>query len=306
MAADPSLPPKPTGESALERGLITAAILRRALELQHLIFEAASRWTRLGEILAIRGDLGEDDLPDLLGTALFPGEPPNDPPEELAGEIALKSGVISAEQFLECLRAQADARRRREPHRPIGPILLEKGYARREDLDACAAALASAAPARDAAPPAGRAPERPPITPLDAQYIQRGRAGELPAKAILDALTRIEKLHRVLGRRMALWEALLAREVVTPRAHVAILEETCNVRDPSYGSWLLGGILIELGYAGPGDVEAVLAARLREAAQPGAGPVRPIGERLVERGIVSRAEVEEALRVQALRRKAGR
>src|SRR5205085_4965129 len=56
--------------------------------------------------------------------------------------------------------------------------------------------------------------------------------------------------------------------------------------------------------ASPADVEAALAVRSGEARRTGARP-RPLGEILVERRICSLTELEEALRIQTLRR-AGR
>lgn len=306
MIGEPEVRPrKRTGEAAVERGLVSAAAVRHALALQRAIHEATGSRVRTGEILLLRREIREEDFESLLGSGLLPGAHRGGLVAELFGEIALKNGLVTPEQFLECLEIQVEERRARRPHRLIGSILVSKGYVREKELKSWEVELKRGArlqqdQAKRAAAEVGG---RPGMTPIDAQYVKAARAGKLSAKDVLDALTRLEKLVPILGRRVALWEDLLCREVIGIRDHLQLVHDTCDVEDASLGSWLLGGIFVELGYAVPAQVEEALAVREREAKE--GGKPRLLGELLIARGVLTKAEVEEALRIQALRRDAG-
>lgn len=279
-----------------------ADAVRQALQHQRRVFDTTGRWLRIGEVLLLRGDIAEDNLRELMGSGLFPnGRSRID--AELAGEIALRRGLLSPEQFAEALDQQLQERARGDAHRPLGTILVSKSYLRPKDLKACEAELRRDIRLRDAESKraAKNAGEKPQLTPLDARYVSAARRGELPAREIVTALERAPNVQKLLGRRVALWEELLVREIITPGQHQRVLDESFNVRDEGTGSWLLGGILVEFGYATAADVEAALAVRAAEARKSGEKP-RPLGEILVERRICSLTELEEALRIQKLRR----
>jgi HEAT repeat protein len=307
MTAEANGPPpaRGTATAAREQRTLTAEILRRALEMQRRVFDATGRWIRLGEVLLLRGDLHEEDVADLQGSALFPGD--GAAAAEVVGEAALRLGLLDAARYLECLQEQAADRRARRERRPIGTILVQRGFLKPRDLETCEAELRREARLHAAeAKRAGRAgsSDRPALGPVDAQYVRAAKRGALQPQQVVAAISRLQSLQKLLGRRIALWEDLLVREVVAPAEHQRVLDRTVNVRDDHFGaSWLLGGILVELGYATAEQVEAALEQRAAEAA-PGGGPPRALGEILVERGVVSLTELEEALRIQAFRRSA--
>jgi HEAT repeat protein len=293
----PAPPPSP-------RARVSADAVRRALGLERQVFQATGRWLRIGDILLLRGDIPEAHVASFAGSALFPGNGQGRGMAELVGEIALRKNLITPEQFAECLEVQVQERLRGTP-RAFGSILVGKSYLRPKDLRVCEAELRRDARLREAE--SKRVPrmvgDRPVLTPLDARYVNAARRGELPAREVVSALERLERLRKVLGRRFALWEDLLVREVVEPEDHKRVLDESFNVRENG-GSWLLGGILVELGYASAGDIETALGIRTAEEQRNGGKP-RPLGEILVERRVCSLTELEEALRIQAVRRRGG-
>jgi HEAT repeat protein len=294
-----------TGEFQLGPSKLSPAAIASALELQHAIAEKTGRWLRVGEVLLLRGDLSSDNVQQLRGTALFPVLGTTLPGAELYGEIALRKGFLRPEQFLQCLEHQSTDRREKKPHKLIGTILVEHGFLKPKQLEACEEEFR-----RDLrlhhdeakrASEAAEESEKPTLTPIDAQYVRAARAGELPTEDVVSALGTWRKLQKLLDRRVALWEYLVVRGIVPLEMHLRMLEKSCNIKSAHFGSWMLGGVLVELGYASAQDVAAALEAKTAE------GPKgRRLGDILLERKIVSPAELEEALRVQALRRRAER
>lgn len=291
------------GQPPAERRSVATAHIARAVEFQRRVFQATGRWIRLCDILLMRSEIGEEQRQQLLGTALFAGLRDGAPEADLVGEVALRKGLITVARFIECIEAQLEDAAAKRPHRLIGTILLERGYVSAAALADCEADLDRETKLlRDAERRiADSAGEVPALSPIDAHYVAAARKGDIPEQDVMSALAASKRLERVLGRRVALWEELLFREVVEPREHLRALRRTCTVQgDPSM-PWLLGGILVELGFATVEDVEDALNEREAQARRTG-GIAKPLGEILVLRGVLTREELEEALRIQAFRR----
>jgi len=287
------------------RRRLTATAIASALDLQRRVFEGTGRWLRIGEILLLRGDLVPDSVKDFRGSALFPLDGTTLPAAELYGEIALRRALIKPEQFVECIDAQIDDREAKRPHRLVGSLLVEKGYLKPQQLDECEEELRHDVKLHqdEARRTHGNGADdgKPILTAIDGRYLRAARTGELPAEEIFSALGLVRRIQSVLDRRVALWELLVAQGTVTLQTHLRLLDGSLNVTSPTHGSWMLGGLLVELGYATPQDVADALAARAAEARRTGRPP-RRVGEILVEKGVLTSAELEEALRVQAIRR----
>jgi len=303
---EPRQAPRKTGEMLVGTGRLSGPAVASALALQRTIVDATGRWLRVGEILLLRGDLSAEMLAALRGSALFSVVGTALPEAELYGEIALRMGFLKPEEFVEGLAIQAAERRDKKPHRLIGTILVEKGFLKPKHLQSCEEEFRrdlrlhhdEVKRANDAAE---QPSDKPVFTPIDAQYVRAARAGELPTEEIVSALGAWKKIQKLLDRKVALWEYLVVRGIVTIDTHRRMLEKSCNIKSASFGSWMIGGVLVELGYASAADVESALAER-----NAGGPKAKRVGDILVERRVISRAELEEALRVQALRRKASK
>jgi hypothetical protein len=115
------------GQIAFDAGFVTAAQLEECLDLQTK--SKASAAAPLGLLLLERGYLTLEQLEELLRIQRARFEALSTDPSSggLFGQIAVRSGWVTAEKLAECLREQATSARTGSALR-LGQILLEKGY----------------------------------------------------------------------------------------------------------------------------------------------------------------------------------
>ena len=115
------------GQIAFDAGFVTASQLEECLELQTKSRASAS--APLGLLLLERGYLSLEQLEELLRIQRARFEALSADPSKggLFGQIAVRSGWVTAEQLAECLREQATSARTGSALL-LGQILLAKGY----------------------------------------------------------------------------------------------------------------------------------------------------------------------------------
>ncbi len=117
-----------------------------------------------------------------------------------------------------------------------------------------------------------------------------------------DALAEQENLEKKHRRAIRLWEVLvlLRRLNVEQVDHIL---ETLGKADNSGGDQgftMLGRVLVEVGYASLDDVQDALRTQLSERES---GQWRMLGQILIERRVILKSHLQEALDVLEMRRK---
>lgn len=119
----PSPPQKPLGQILLDKGYITPQQLAEALAIQRQ--GTGSDYRPLGDILILMGAITEAQLQECLAQQTgFQQEP--------IGQILIRYGLISEWQLAHALCVQLESK----PHRNLGAILVELGYATQEAIEA--------------------------------------------------------------------------------------------------------------------------------------------------------------------------
>ncbi|MHC4391371.1 MAG: serine/threonine-protein kinase [Planctomycetota bacterium] len=276
--------------------------VRGAAAHQRLLFERAGLWVRLGRVLLAKAEIPDEDLLLLQGTALLPT--PKGADADLLGGVALKLGIIEPEALIEAALMQIEARVAGQPHPLVASCLRQQGEFSDRDQAICERLIPQEAKLlrdehrRLASQPKGKTP----MTPACARYVLAAKSGEFNANQVLMAHRRAESLRKNFGEPVLLWEALLLRGVVTPEHHLKVLKvvERVTIRGSAGHEWMLGGVLLELGYTTSADLERALAIQTGKKSA-GSEPPR-LGELLKQQGVLTVAELQEALRLQRHRR----
>jgi hypothetical protein len=117
--------PNLLGQIAFDAGYVTAAQLEACLQIQ----AKSPAFAPLGLLLLEQGHLTLEQLEELLRIqrARFQALSVDPTQGGLFGQIAVRSGWVTAPQLAECLREQAASARTGSALR-LGQMLLEKGY----------------------------------------------------------------------------------------------------------------------------------------------------------------------------------
>ena len=118
-----------------------------------------------------------------------------------------------------------------------------------------------------------------------------------------DALAEQEILEKKHRRPIRLWEVLvlLRRLNVEQVDHILeTLGKADNATGEAQGFTMLGRVLVEVGYASLDDVQEALRTQLEERES---GQWRMLGQILIERRIILKSHLQEALDVLEMRRK---
>jgi CBS domain-containing protein len=116
------------GLLAVEERAISRAQLRQAIEEQRRLRKNGHR-PFLGELLVELGMISLEKLFALLELGRGYHELVREgDPKALFGDLAVRKGYVSAVHLFGCLQLQRDEDMAGLPHRPIGEILLDKGY----------------------------------------------------------------------------------------------------------------------------------------------------------------------------------
>ena len=118
-----------------------------------------------------------------------------------------------------------------------------------------------------------------------------------------DALAEQEILEKKHRRSIRLWEVLvlLRRLNVEQVDHILeTLGKADSANDDAQGFTMLGRVLVEVGYASLDDVQEALRTQLAEREN---GQWRMLGQILIERRVILKSHLQEALDVLEMRRK---
>ena len=118
-----------------------------------------------------------------------------------------------------------------------------------------------------------------------------------------DALAEQEILEKKHRRPIRLWEVLvlLRRLNVEQVDHILeTLGKADNATGEAQGFTMLGRVLVEVGYASLDDVQDALRTQLQERES---GQWRMLGQILIERRVILKSHLQEALDVLEMRRK---
>jgi tRNA A-37 threonylcarbamoyl transferase component Bud32 len=125
------------GKKALDRKLISPAQLREAMSEQaRSRTPSGSRHVPLGEVFVARNYMSRDQLLALLDeTARMVGGNTTQGRDSVLGRILIQNRTITPGQLQECLGIQDEHIRAGEHPGPrVGELLIEKGYAKPEDV----------------------------------------------------------------------------------------------------------------------------------------------------------------------------
>lgn len=188
------------------------------------------------------------------------------------GRKALEEGLVRPEQLLECLYDLADERRSRRTPRPLGVLLLQRGFLRQPDLNRI---LAGRLPASES-------------TVLSFEDLELGKLVVALGYATREQVQEALKIQQAPGPPRRLGEILVERQVLTPAQVQRLLAyhdkaiyacAACGTRfnvlgakpDASYACKKCGGTLEP---AGP-DATAVANTAFGLKAITSAPPPRP-------------------------------
>ena len=117
-----------------------------------------------------------------------------------------------------------------------------------------------------------------------------------------DALAEQENLERTQRRTIRIWEVLvlLGRLTVEQVDHILETLGKDGTTDPSISLSMLGRVLVEVGYATYEDVREALETQVEERKN---GQWRMLGQILVDRNIILKKHLQEALEVLDQRRR---
>lgn len=275
----------PLGRKLIARGLISEDELEDAIQYQQRLPKVM--YKPLGEILVDQGYISQDQMEDILNET-----PP--PPKSRIGEILVNAGLLEKQQLSHALSLQF---RPEHANKRLGSLLVELGYARREDIEAVVAGhyqQGGGSPAAQSSPPPSSAEQRePPKTPhrplgqilVDKGYITQAQLQQALKKQVThaDEYTPLGDILLLEGwvSESQLQEALAQQPGFqhTPIGQILIAEEVieewqlahalCQQFDPESGEHLnLGSILVKLGYAEQDVIESAVIRffkRQREA-----------------------------------------
>lgn len=125
----------------------------------------------------------------------------------------------------------------------------------------------------------------------------------ITARDVDDALAEQENLERKQRRPIRIWEVLvlLRRLNVEQVDHILeTLGKVESVGESAEQFTMLGRVLVEVGYASQDDVLAALQVQLEEREK---GQWRMLGQILIEKRVILKTHLQEALDVLEVRRK---
>lgn len=125
----------------------------------------------------------------------------------------------------------------------------------------------------------------------------------ITARDVDDALAEQDNLERKQRRPIRIWEVLvlLRRLNVEQVDHILeTLGKSSESSDKSDQFTMLGRVLVEVGYASQEDVSDALQVQLEEREK---GQWRMLGQILIEKRVILKTHLQEALDVLEMRRK---
>lgn len=262
----------PLGRQLIARGFLNEDELRDAIEYQQRLPKVMHR--PIGEILVMLGYITEAQLKETLASQPTQGR-------SRIGELLIKAGLIEDWQLAHALSLQFSPE---HAHKKLGQLLIELGYAQRDEIEGVLARHYREQP--PVAPPAPR-PVFAPLKPPEPVYKPLGQI--LVEKGYITP----EQLEEALAHHAGSPDAYM------PLGDILVLKgylsegqlQECLAEQPEFSREPIGQVLIRQGLIQDWQLSHALCMQF----DPVSGERRNLGAILVEQGYCSQDQIEAAV-----------